>query len=261
MADSSRDAALAAHLSGWLRDQVAQARADGLVVGLSGGVDSSVVLRLAQMASPEAVVGVVMPCHSSARDEADARLVARHFEAPVVRVELDSPCNALLEALESARGQLPDVMAAASSADERQRLALANVKPRLRMTSLYHLANVLGFLVAGTGNRSELAIGYYTKYGDGGVDLLPIGGLLKREVRSLARHLGVPAAIVEKPPSAGLWPGQTDEHEMGFGYDELERYLVEGPASVEPAVAGRIQRLIDLSEHKRASAPVAPIPE
>jgi NAD+ synthase len=201
---------------------------------------------------------VLLPCYSHPQDEEDARLVASAFRIPVARVDLGPAYDALMEHLQPAVRGLPQTV---DAVDIKQQMPGANVKPRLRMASLYFLANSLNYLVAGTGNRSEITLGYYTKYGDGGVDLLPIGGLLKREVRSLARHLGVPAAIIEKPPSAGLWPGQTDEHEMGFGYDELERYLVEGPASVEPAVAGRIQRLIDLSEHKRASAPVAPIPE
>ena len=100
------------------------------------------------------------------------------------------------------------------------------------MTSLYFLANSLNYLVAGTGNRSEITLGYYTKYGDGGVDVLPIGGLLKSEVRALGRELGVPARVIEKPPTAGLWVGQTDEAEMGFSYDALEKYLAEGPKAV-----------------------------
>ena len=97
------------------------------------------------------------------------------------------------------------------------------------MTTLYFVANSLNYLVAGTGNRSELTIGYFTKYGDGGVDLLPIGSLLKSEVRTLAQELGVPQPIIDKPPSAGLWLGQTDEEEMGFTYADLERYLTDGP--------------------------------
>src|SRR5690606_5628013 len=108
-------------------------------------------------------------------------------------------------------------------------MAVANLKPRLRMTTVYYVANTRNYLVAGTGNRSELTIGYFTKYGDGGVDLLPIGRLLKAEVRELARELGIPERIITKAPSAGLWAGQTDEGEMGFTYAELERYLSEGP--------------------------------
>ena len=138
------------------------------------------------------------------------------------------------------------------------RRPLANVKPRLRMTTLYLLANSLGYLVAGTGNRSELSIGYFTKHGDGAADLLPIGHLVKSEVRALARELNVPGAIIERTPSAGLWIGQSDEEEMGFTYAQLERYLDEGPQGVSPAIAMKIERLIRSSEHKRA---LPPIPE
>jgi NAD+ synthase len=124
------------------------------------------------------------------------------------------------------------------------------------MAALYFLANSLNYLVAGTGNRSEIAIGYFTKWGDGGVDLLPLGRLVKSQVRAIARELGVPAPIVDRAPSAGLWPGQKDEEEMGFTYAELERYLDEGPQGVAPAVAMKIERLVRASDHKRALPPV-----
>jgi len=147
---------------------------------------------------------------------------------------------------------LPDQMRAAAPADPlRGRVPLANMKPRLRMTALYFLANSLNHLVAGTGNRSELSIGYFTKYGDGGVDILPIGHLVKSEVRALARELNVPSAIIERTPSAGLWIGQSDEEEMGFTYGDLERYLEDGPQGVSPALAMRIERLTRASDHKR----------
>ncbi|MBA2258997.1 MAG: NAD(+) synthase, partial [Acidobacteria bacterium] len=123
--------------------------------------------------------------------------------------------------------------------------------PRLRMTSLYFVANSLNYLVAGTGNRTELTIGYFTKYGDGGVDILPIGSLLKSDVRAVARELRIPESIIEKPPSAGLWQGQTDESEMGFTYAELERYLKDGRSAVPPALAERIERMAHASDHKR----------
>ena len=134
-------------------------------------------------------------------------------------------------------------------------MPLANMKPRLRMTTLYFVANTLNYLVAGTGNRAELTIGYFTKYGDGGVDVLPIGELLKTEVRAMARDLGVPQPIIDKAPSAGLWLGQTDEQEMGFSYAELERYLTGGPDAVAPALALRLERMIRATEHKRTIAP------
>jgi NAD+ synthase len=126
------------------------------------------------------------------------------------------------------------------------------------MASLYFIANSLNYLVAGTGNRSEITLGYFTKYGDGGVDLLPIGGLVKSEVRALARELGVPAAVIDKPPTAGLWMGQTDETEMGFTYDTLERYLSEGASAVQPGIAARIAQLRAVSLHKTTTPLIGP---
>jgi NAD+ synthase len=149
-------------------------------------------------------------------------------------------------------------VAPADEVDPRARVPLANVKPRLRMATLYFIANTLNYLVAGTGNRSELSIGYFTKYGDGGVDMLPIGRLVKSEVRALASELGVPEPIIEKPPSAGLWAGQTDEGEMGFTYEDLERYLNEGSAGVAAPIADTITRLARASEHKRSLPPMPP---
>src|SRR5674476_301319 len=107
----------------------------------------------------------------------------------------------------------------------------------------------MNYVVAGTGNRSEITLGYYTKFGDGGVDVLPIGGLLKSEVRALARELGVPEPVITKPPTAGLWPGQTDEAEMGFTYELLEKYLNQGATAVPADVAKRIEMLRAVSEH------------
>jgi NAD+ synthase len=249
---SSRAEALAA----WIRERVMAAGARGVAVGLSGGIDSAVVVRLCQMATPDHVVGVVMPCHSDPQDEADARLVAEQFGIPTMHVDLAPAFDRLLGDLVGALAALPDARAAAEPDDAGRRMAIANVKPRLRMTSLYFVANALNYLVGGTGNRSELTIGYFTKHGDGGVDLLPIGRLFKSEVRELARELGVPEPIIEKPPSAGLWTGQTDEGEMGFTYEDLENYLARGPSTVAPAVGMRIERLERASDHKRALPPM-----
>ena len=140
------------------------------------------------------------------------------------------------------------------SGDVSARLPLANLKPRLRMSTLYFIANSLNYLVVGTGNRSELTIGYFTKHGDGAADLLPLGRLLKSEVRELAIELEIPQSIIDKAPSAGLWAGQTDEDEMGFAYSDLERYLKGGPEGVAPALAMRIERLVRTTEHKRTQA-------
>lgn len=242
-------------IADWLRERAETAGAAGFIFGLSGGIDSAVVARLCQMAAPDRVLGVLLPCHSDPQDEADGRLVAKAFGIPVARVDLGAAFDTLGEGLRDAIGALPRTVPAI---DIRQRMPGANVKPRLRMASLYFLANSLNYLVAGTGNRSEITLGYYTKYGDGGVDLLPIGGLVKSEVRALARDLGVPAPVIDKAPSAGLWLGQTDEIEMGFSYDALERYLAEGSSAVTPDVAERIERLTQASSHKRALPPVGP---
>jgi len=142
--------------------------------------------------------------------------------------------------------------------DIKQQMPEANVKPRLRMASLYFFANSLNYLVAGTGNRCELTLGYFTKYGDGGVDVLPIGSLLKSEVRQVARELGVPQPVIDKAPTAGLWMGQTDEAEMGFSYEVLEKYLVDGPGAVPERTAERIDQLRRTSDHKRTLPPIGP---
>ena len=248
-------------VAAWMRRYLAESGARGFVVGLSGGIDSAVVARLAQLAAPGAVVGAMLPCHSDPLDEHDAELVARHFSLTSVRIDLGPSYDALLAEAQKGLQTLPaHVRAGTPVHPPSARLALANIKPRLRMTTLYFLGRSLSYLVAGTSNRSELAIGFYTKYGDGGSDLLPIGHLVKSEVRDLARELNIPPPIIERTPSAGLWLGQTDEEDMEFSYADLERYLEEGPQGVPPAVAMRIERLVRSTEHKRQLPPM-PDPE
>ena len=238
----------------WLRERVQGAGARGIVVGLSGGIDSAVVARVAQMAFPNGVMTVIMPAISDPQDAEDAMLVAETFDLPVMTIDLARPLEALLVQAQQALGTWPP--GGEPDDEKRAHLAQANLKPRLRMTTLYYVANRLNYVVAGTGNRTEIAIGYYTKYGDGGVDLLPLGALVKSEVRALARELGVPPRVIEKPPSAGLWAGQTDEGEMGFTYAELEDYLLRGPDALAPATVMKIERLARASEHKRHLPPM-----
>jgi NAD+ synthase len=247
-----------ATITGWLRQRMTASATSGFVVGLSGGLDSAVVLRLCQLASNGHVAGLIMPCGSDPQDESDARLVANHFSAPVVAVDLNATNDALLTQLRSVVEELPESLISTVRLGEgaaSARVPLANIRPRLRMTSLYFVANLLNYLVAGAGNKSELMIGYFTKYGDGAADVLPIGHLLKSEVRELAKALNVPDSIIDKTPSAGLWVGQTDEAEMGFKYDDLEAYLNGGPEAVSPALALRLERTIRASEHKRSLPP------
>ncbi len=233
-------------LAGWLRERADEAGALGAVVGISGGVDSATVAALCLRAFPQTTLGVLMPLHSDARDHDDAVTLCEALKLPQTTVVLDGVYDAMLAALQ------------ASGQDANHHLALANLRPRLRMATLYYFANRLNRLVAGTGNRSEAHVGYFTKYGDGGVDVLPIGGLVKSEVRELAAALGVPRAIVERTPSAGLWPGQTDEEEMGLTYAVLDTYLLAGQAP--PDARARIERLHAASQHKRRVPPIPEIP-
>jgi NAD+ synthase len=246
---------MAREIVDWLRQRMTMAGARGFVVGVSGGLDSAVVVRLCQLAAPGQVAAAMLPCGSDPRDGADAQLVADHFSMPRLEIDLERSYNALVAATRSALDALPREMAPPTPGDAEARIPLANVRPRLRMTTLYFVANSLNYLVAGTGNKSEITIGYFTKHGDGAVDLLPIGHLLKRQVKQLAKALDVPQAIIDKAPSAGLWPGQTDEEEMGVSYGDLERYLTDGPEGVSPALALRLERLIRRTEHKRALPP------
>ena len=237
----------------WLRAQAQRAEAQGFAFGLSGGIDSAVVARLCQLATPGHVLGALLPCYSQPDDEVDARLVAAAFEIPIVRVDLTKTFDAITTALDAAV-EAPRTL---DVVDIKQRLPRVNIKPRLRMASLYFIANSMNYLVAGTGNRSEITLGYYTKYGDGGVDVLPIGNLLKSDVRAMARELNVPARVIDKPPTAGLWPGQTDEAEMGFTYAMLEQYLAGNTAGLPASVVARIEQLRTASDHKRALPPIA----
>jgi len=203
-------------LVAWIREQVEGAGAKGVVLGMSGGIDSAVVAVLCKQAFPQSTLGVMMPCHSNPQDEEHARIVAEKLSIPFKVVVLDPVFDATLKVLPEDNTVIDPAFG---------RKASANLKPRLRMLTLYYFSNRLNYMVVGSGNRSELAIGYFTKYGDGGVDILPIGNLVKAQVRELALFLGIPQQIIDKPPSAGLWEGQTDESEMGISYAELDGYL------------------------------------
>lgn len=238
---------LSDHLSSWIEAEVNGGGAGGVVFGLSGGIDSAVIAALAGRAFPRRALGVLLPCHSDPQDEEDGALVAQHFGIDCRTVDLTQVYDQLLQTLVAVS---PDMAGS--------RVATINLKPRLRMTALYALANELGYLVLGSSNRSELHVGYFTKHGDGGVDLLPLGGLVKSEVFQLARQLGVPREIIDKPPSAGLVPGQTDEADMGLSYKELDTYLLSGLAS--QTVKTRVDAMHGGSEHKRSLPRIAPPP-
>jgi NAD+ synthase len=234
---------LAAHLTDWIKTEIEASGGAGAVFGLSGGVDSAVVAALALRAFPHQALGLIMPCHSDPQDAEDAQLVAHHFGLATATVDLEPVFDALLDQLGLTCSDLPE-----------SKLAGANIKPRLRMTTLYAFANQRNYRVLGTGNSSELAVGYFTKYGDGGVDLLPLGNVTKTRVRELAHALDVPQRIIDKPPSAGLWAGQTDEGEMGVTYAALDAYL-EGVNDTARAIVDPMRAA---SAHKRALPRIAP---
>ncbi len=235
---------LAEKLASWIREKVLAGGRQGTVLGMSGGVDSSVAALLCHRAFPQHTVGVIMPCHSSPEDEQQAMAVATKFSVPTKTVILDSAFDALLKVL-------PDTNTTLAAS----RLAKANLKVRLRMLTLYYFVNQLDHMVVGASNRSELAVGYFTKYGDGGVDIMPMGNLVKKQVMELARFLDIPQEIIDKPPSAGLWPGQTDEGDLGLSYAELDRYLITGEAPGE--VRKKIESMMAASSHKRLT-PLVP---
>ncbi len=228
-------AVMAEQLVQWLQDRVAEAGCRGAVFGLSGGVDSAVVAGLARIAFGAQALGVIMPCHSDPEDEEHALLCAQALDLSVETVDLTATFDTLCHTL-----AVPDAA---------PRLAVANIKPRLRMTVLNYFAALHRYLVLGGTNRAELVIGYFTKHGDSGVDLMPIANLVKGQVRDLAAYLGVPDVIINKAPSAGLWPGQTDEGEMGMTYGQLDRYLLTGEA--EPHIREKVENLKRGSAHKR----------
>lgn len=219
-------------LQDWIREQVYRAGCRGVVLGLSGGIDSSVCAALCKGALSQEVLGLILPCHSHPGDQEDAEEVARILDLNYQIMDLALVYDGLLSSL----SEKEDAMAA------------ANIKPRLRMTVLYYHANARNYLVVGTDNRSELLLGYFTKYGDGGVDITPLGNLVKGEVCELAKWLKIPEHIIHKPPSAGLWAGQEDEQEMGLTYEEVDTYILTGEAREE--VRERIQRLAQKNQHK-----------
>jgi len=241
---------LSHRIATWLSEYAVGAEANGFAIGLSGGVDSATAAALAARAvGPQRVLAALMPCHSQPDDALLGQLVADAFSIPTVTVDLTAAFDALIAACPPSDRRMP----------------ASNVKPRLRMITLYYLAQANNYLVLGSGNRTEIAVGYFTKHGDGGVDLLPLGDLSKTQVWDLAREMGVPSAVVERLPSAGLWPGQTDEGEMGITYRELDRVLAAietgDTSDITPATLDKVRGMVARSAHKRALPPRFEVPE
>lgn len=241
----------------FIRDETGKAGVSGAVVGISGGIDSALTATLAVKAlGKDRVLGIHLPESSLTPevDSEDARLLADWLGIEYCTIDI--------------AGIISAFMAAVRDSESADRLARGNLKARVRMSLLYFHANQLNRMVIGTGNRTELLLGYYTKYGDGGVDLEPIGGLYKTEVWELSRRLGIPEPLITKKPSAGLWAGQTDEAELGISYVKVDEVLRMIEACTEPEIILKktgisaeqlhsVLRRIERNEHKR-KAPPAP---
>ena len=237
---------------------VEASKVNGAIVALSGGIDSALVATLASRVVD--VYGLLLPDTTSndPRDVEDAQDLAKGLGIDHELIKIDD----IVEAVYAARPQL---------GPKKCKLAYANVKPRVRMIMNYMAANLDGRIVLGTGNKTELLMGYFTKYGDGGVDILPIADLYKTRVRQMAKHVGVPDAIIKKPPSAGLWKGQTDEKEMGISYEDLDKLLygvfdlglsyaeLKKETGIGKKAFTDIMERIKNNEHKRNMPPVTDI--
>jgi NAD+ synthase len=237
----------------FISEYVSKSSAKGLVIGLSGGLDSSVVLRLAVNAlSPSKVLGIMMPSDITPKDDADHAIeLAKSFGIKYHVIDI-SPLLAKYTEV------LPD--------DKRAR---GNLMARIRMNILYYYAGVNSYLVAGTSDRSEIMIGYFTKFGDGAADILPIADLYKTQTRALARYLGIPKAIAEKKSSPRLWINHLAEEEIGMDYEIIDTILhllvdkkmkpknVARRLGIPVNQVNKVKDMMDKSLHKRSMPPVA----
>ncbi len=247
---------VAERIEEFIKKKVEESNADGVVVAVSGGVDSATVAFLcARSLGSDKVLGLILPERGVTPEEdvTDAIEVCKILDIEYKVIEINEIYDVIMKKVNG-----------------RESLASANVKPRIRMIINYYHANLMNRLVAGTGNKSELRVGYFTKYGDGGVDILPIGDLYKTEVWELARYLGVPERIIKKKPSARLWRGQTDEDEIGISYVKLDTILKAIDSGIEiekvyeiPGVSReeveRVIEMVEKSRHKREMPEIAPV--
>lgn len=242
----------------FIKTKLEESKTDGLVIGLSGGIDSSTVAYLcARIIESDKILGLILPSETTApEDMEDAMAVADNLGIKYKKLHIDH----LIE-------PFPKLCPECSNSA----LANGNLKARARMMLLYYHSNSMNRLVMGTGNKTELLVGYFTKYGDGGVDILPIGDLYKTHVKEIAEYIGVPRNIIEKAPTAGLWAGQTDEEELGIKYglldkilylmtdEDLSSYDIAERLKIPENEVLRIKKMVESSKHKLSSPSIIEI--
>lgn len=238
-------------IENFIKDNLEKSNRKGAVLGISGGLDSACVASLSVRAiGSENVLGVLMP--DGEHDVKDAFTVVRNLKIKYEFRPINSIVNAFREVWKI---------------EDDEKLGIGNIKARIRMTGLYYDAGKEERIVLGTGDRSESLVGYFTKWGDGGVDILPIGNLYKTHVRDLSREIGVPEKIINKPSSPDLWKGQTAEDELGIKYETLDKILynmVDKGLPIENIDYDRraldyVHRLFEGSAHKRDTLPKAEV--
>ena len=250
------------HITSFISAQYEAAGADVAVIALSGGIDSTLTSHLlVEALGTGSVYGLVLPSTVNREENmSDAERVASELlDIEYDVIEIEPLVEAFLDADPNVSGATAD--------EESSQVAVGNLRARIRAVLGYFEANRRGGMVFGTGNRSEAAVGYFTKYGDGAVDCHPIANLYKQQVRQLARHVGVPEDLAAKEPTAGLWVDQTDEAELGIDYDTLDSILalhIDGPVSpsataeeigVDPETVEMVRGLNERSAHKRQAPP------
>lgn len=229
----------------WIKRVLTEAHAKGVVLGMSGGKDSALVGILCKMAT-ENVTGIIMPCQSKrnlGEDREHAIMLNNKYCIKTLEVDITGVKIAFAKLLEPLD-------------DSQKPMAYANMNPRLRMITLYNYAQRKGYIVAGTGNLSEITMGYFTKWGDGAFDFNPIADLTATEVFEILRYLDCPKEIIDKAPSAALYEGQTDEEEMGIKYVDLDRYIKTREGSIE--TKNKVDKAYKFTEHKRTMGRVYP---
>lgn len=227
-------------IENWIKEEVNKANAKGVIIGISGGIDSALVSYLAKKAFPNDSLGILMPINKDRDFDLDDGLEL------VQKFNLNHQIIDLHDQYIQMKNKL----------NLKSQLSMGNLQARLRMITLYAIAQEKNYLVLGTDNKAEYYLGYFTKWGDGSCDLLPIVHLYKSQVFNYAKEIGVPESIINKKPSAGLWEEQFDETELGFSYDDYERY--DKNLLKDEQLIKKIENQIKKTEHKRLSIPKPP---